>query len=70
VDTKEDQDTGNQWVEEIIQMHRNGFENVQGNYVCVLLDLTLYKHPNLVNLAFELLMRYFSSRKRLVDMLS
>ena len=60
---------GIKWILNVLARNRDGFESVDPNYVPVLLDLTLYKHSQLVSDAFDLVVRYFSQRKNLVELL-
>lgn len=47
-----------------------GFESGTGDvYICILFDLMLYKYPELNQVAFELLVRYFNRKASLLESL-
>lgn len=48
-----------------------GFEEeIEDIYICMLFDLLLYKYPELNQTAFDLLVRYFTRRRTLLESLN
>lgn len=48
-----------------------GFEEeIEDVYICMLFDLLLYKYPDLNKAAFELLVRYFTRRRTMIECLN
>ena len=48
-----------------------GFEEeIEDVYICMLFDLLLYKYPELNQTAFELLVRYFTRRRTMLECLN
>jgi len=59
-----------EWIKEIIDGKRLDLQEMsRADFVCVLIDLTLYQHGELVNKAFENLLRHFSQRHELIETL-
>jgi hypothetical protein len=58
------------WIEEILEKDEiDLLGNCQYDLVTILLDLTLYHNPHLVNISFQLLNDLFSQRIHMIELL-
>jgi hypothetical protein len=57
------------WIEKVLMGEQLFDAFSQKTYVCILLDLLAYNHLSLNNKAFDLLMKFFSQRANIVDLL-